>query len=79
MNNENVDIFRRNKSGSQVIDLETFHPLIIEVGNNADSTKIMTPNGEELQGVIKMSINIDAEGFIHTATLTFLNPKIVTK
>ncbi|WP_395000820.1 hypothetical protein [Acinetobacter sp.] len=78
-NEENTDLFGKNQNTTQVLDLATFHPIFIEIGKDASSTKIKTANGEELTGVTKMSINIDAEGLIHTATLTFINPKIITK
>jgi hypothetical protein len=80
MSNEiNTDVFGQSQVGATVMHLDTDYSIVIELGKTSKDTKIKTIKGEELNGAMHMSINVDPEDYAHSVTIKFLNPKIVTK
>ena len=73
-----TDIFGRNRIRN-FKDLEKWTAINIEFGKNAQETRIITNGGEEIEGILSVAVELDAEMHIPVATIKILAPKITGK
>lgn len=74
--NNNTDIFG-HKQHAQVFQPGKDYSLVIEFGPTPETTRIKTPNGEEIRMVTDCKINCCADEQLNSVTLTILCPKII--